>query len=243
MKIFIIDTESNGSNKDELNKIIREVYETYRDGPQSLHRMFNVDIFLVTDNLATNQRFQNPFYGYDSTDVLLNHMLSASTAVSYTTDATVTGACPFLDRNCSTYFSRLHLQKDHWTDFKCNWIMITNGDNIYNAAWFDTVSRYMLAPPTSKAEYANAIGWDFVTHHSRDSVSNQYIPIAFKRGCIDLGSVMIRRELFRDSLFLPMSLFTTDLFARDYHMIRDLFSDIKDNSTIRLIHEGLMFHQ
>ena len=241
MKIFVIDTEINGSNKDELNKIIREVYETYRDRHQTLHRMFNVDIFLVTDNLATNQRFQNPFYGYDSTDFLLNHMLSASSAPSSATDAT--GPCPFLDRNCSTYFSRLHAQRDHSTEFKCDWIMMTNGDNIYNAAWFDTVSPYMLAAPTSKAEHSNAIGWDFVTHHSRDSASHQYIPIAFKRGFVDLGSVMIRRELFRDSAFLPLSLFTTDLFARDFHMIRESFSNIKDNSTIRLIHEGLMFHQ
>ena len=80
--------------------------------------------------------------------------------------------------------------KEMLAEPKCEWIMFTNGDNFYNKAWFDTIS------PSANNPNINIIGWDFVTHHLRDGVSNSLIHVKLERKFVDLGSVMIRASSF-----------------------------------------------
>lgn len=77
-------------------------------------------------------------------------------------------------------------------------------------AWFESIAPYAL-----DGEH-QLIGWDFVSHHIRDGNTEQTIPVALKRGYIDLGSVMIRRQAFITSQakFLPESVFTTVSYMR-----------------------------
>lgn len=52
----------------------------------------------------------------------------------------------------------------------------------------------------------------------------QRVSVRLERGQVDLGSVMVRRAslLTANASFLPRSLFTTDLFARDYFWARQV---------------------
>ena len=61
---------------------------------------------------------------------------------------------------------------------------------------------------------------------------------------IDLGSAMARTSLYIKSktIFLPNSLFTKDLFARDYFTLSNLNLSARVNS-VKLIRKILMFHQ
>ena len=41
------------------------------------------------------------------------------------------------------------------------WIMFTNGDNMYNSMWFDSVASHIVH------DSVDLVAWDFVTHHER----------------------------------------------------------------------------
>lgn len=121
------------------------------------------------------------------------------------------------------------------------YILITNGDNMYNTAFFDAIVPQML--DTS----VNMIMWDFITHHPRGSNNNEHeqpIRAEIKRGFIDLGSCAIKATMYmnNNALFLPDAMFTTDLFARDYMLINNIYQSI-DNSTVKSLHRLLLFHQ
>ena len=91
--------------------------------------------------------------------------------------------------------------------------MFTNGDNMYNKHWLDSVARLIvnstssIQPLNSNATVVDIVGWDFVTHHMRKVTtnpeeygiykSNQLIQInPLRRGYVDLGSIMIRSHLY-----------------------------------------------
>lgn len=126
------------------------------------------------------------------------------------------------------------------SSFSCDWIMFTNGDNVYNSAWLDSVSPFLLNP---NVEY-NAVAWDFVTHHPRSGGKQQLVKVLMKRKFVDLGSILIKADLFSkfDLKYLPDAVFTTDLIARDFHLVNKLIGLIPPH-TVRLIHRCLMFHQ
>jgi hypothetical protein len=79
----------------------------------------------------------------------------------------------------------------------------------------------------------------------RDGNTEQVIHIQLKRKYVDLGSIMIRKVPLQQSgvQFLPLSVFTPDLFARDFFAISSLMSGIKNESGVKLIHRVLLFHQ
>jgi len=165
--------------------------------------------FLVWDAAAPTRQGSNFFYGYDSTDDLVEYMLEQPECLN-------------------------------------GWLLFTNGDNIYNSAWFDTISSHASNPAVEM------IAWDFVTHHLRPNgrpphmqqLREQTITVATKRGFIDLGSMMLRAKVYqRKRLFyLPDSIFTKEVYARDFFTVEAATSDMKP-SAIRLIHRCLMFHQ
>lgn len=64
---------------------------------------------------------------------------------------------------------------------QCKWIMFTNGDNMYNGAWFESIQPSLINPAV------DVIGWDFVTHHSRHGSGQQVIRVALVRKFVDLG--------------------------------------------------------
>ena len=100
------------------------------------------------------------------------------------------------------------------------WIMFTNGDNMYNNMWFDSVASHLVH------ETVDLVAWDFVTHHvrsvgNRSNLRQQVVKVAIERTFIDLGSALFRSSLFvrANTHFLDKTVFTTDLFARDFKMI------------------------
>ena len=120
----------------------------------------------------------------------------------------------------------------------CDWLMLTNGDNMYNSIWLDTITPIILHNNT------NIIAWDFVSHHRRDNNTEQVIHVNMIRKYIDLGCMITRMSLYINNniKFLTESLFTSDLFARDYYVINKIYNSI-NNNTVTLLHNILMFHQ
>ena len=120
----------------------------------------------------------------------------------------------------------------------CDWLMLTNGDNMYNSIWLDTITPIILHNNT------NIIAWDFVSHHRRGNGTEQVIHVNMIRKYIDLGSMITRMSLYMNNniKFLSESLFTSDLFARDYYVINKIYNSIHNN-TVQLLHNVLMFHQ
>jgi hypothetical protein len=93
----------------------------------------------------------------------------------------------------------------------------------------------------------DVIGWDFITHHprgARNDTPNQPIQIAFERGFLDLGSIMLRSSLFTqtNTKFLQEASLTKDLFARDYFTVKRLLPLSKPEK-LKLIHQYLLLHQ
>lgn len=119
----------------------------------------------------------------------------------------------------------------------CEWIMLTNGDNNYNKAWLSSIFPYLNSNN-------NIVAWDFITHHSRSNSSQQLIRVDLKRGYIDLGSMIVRSQLYLTSKlrFLDRSFLTPQIFARDFFSIQSLTTDIKNDSIV-LLHQCLLFHQ
>lgn len=263
LQVYVINTEPyNVEYTKYLRKAIKSMsYQWIRA---------NCTVSLLADattkdqNTEQSQSTRNAFYGYDMTDAMLQTMISNS---------------------------------------KCEWLMFTNGDNVYNRAWMASIVDKMHTSVGSNAknscsnvsQITDLIGWDFVTHHPR-RVGNkkgenavqrteQVISIQMKRRFVDLGSVIIRKALFQQQYtrqftlmptsnlpncssidmelayntvrFMPDAIFTSDMFARDFHTIRTLISisnsnlqkcrlttnNDLNNSGIYLIHQTLLFHQ
>ena len=128
----------------------------------------------------------------------------------------------------------------------CQWIMFTNGDNMYNTVWFNTITDLMLSREHSDVQL---IGWQFVTHHiradleTRTNQSQVLIKTRLRRAEVDLGSVVITSSAYKTSgaRFLPEGVLTTDFYARDWWAI-DKVLDIIDNNTL-VLPNILLFHQ
>lgn len=134
-------------------------------------------------------------------------------------------------------------ETDNLVDFmanlpQCEWMMMTNGDNSYNSAWFDAVA------PLTNDKAIHLIGWDFITHHKRNGDGQQHIRISMERGFVDLASVLIRTSKIIESRgkYLPDAMFTDDLFARDFKILTELLKIIPTKA-IRLLHRILLLHQ
>ena len=126
------------------------------------------------------------------------------------------------------------------------WLLLTNGDNLYNSAWMSTIA------PLVRDKTLNLVAWDFITHHSRSVLQDpkqlsteQQVRVAFRRGFVDLGSMMVRSSVVEraNARFLPEGLFTTDLFARDYFFVQQILAAINRRTSTRLVHKTLLFHQ
>eukprot|EP01038_Epipyxis_sp_PR26KG_P008893 gene8893-11996_t len=203
-RIYMIDTENTSP---QFNSFLRHI--TNQINSMAYRRI----VFLAKQDGVPEREYQNPFYGYDSTEFLMSQMLH-----EYQT----------------SMVSRHHVYKQS----VCDWILVTNGDNMYNNAWFDAITPYL------GRRDLDILGWDFVSHHPRDGVTNTVISIELKRRYVDLGSVLIRSNLFLKSKaeFLPESLFTPDLFARDFLLLERMMNVTNENRTM-LIHKCLLFHQ
>ena len=115
---------------------------------------------------------------------------------------------------------------------------LTTGDNMYNKAWFDSVA------PLTVNTSLHLIGWNFVTHHERNGLQQQVIQTQLSRANVDLGSVLILSQALKRSgaSFLPESVFTTDMFARDYFAIKKVEA-ILSPWNIVILPRILLFHQ
>lgn len=121
---------------------------------------------------------------------------------------------------------------------QCEWMMMTNGDNSYNSAWFNAVA------PLANDPTVELIGWDFITHHKRNGDGQQHIRISMTRGFVDLASVLVRTSKIVESKgkYLPDAMLTKDLFARDFYFLTGVLELIAP-SAIRLLHRVFLLHQ
>jgi len=90
----------------------------------------------------------------------------------------------------------------------------------------------------------------------RSGLRQQKISVRLERGRVDLGSVMVRASALRaaNASFLPLGIFTPDLFARDFFWLRQVL-DFLDEKTeanatssplppgVQLVSKVLLFHQ
>lgn len=134
-------------------------------------------------------------------------------------------------------------ETDNLVDFmanlpQCEWMMMTNGDNAYNSAWFNAVA------PLANDKTIDLIGWDFITHHKRNGHGQQHIRVSMKRGFVDLASVLVRTSKVIESgaKYLGDAMFTEDLFARDFYVLSDILKVVTPQA-IRLLHRIFLLHQ
>ena len=121
---------------------------------------------------------------------------------------------------------------------QCEWMMLTNGDNAYNSAWFNAIA------PLANYNTIDLIGWDFITHHKRNGHGQQHIRVSMKRGFVDLASVLVRTTKVIESgaRYLRDAMFTEDLFARDFYVLKDILKIVPPQA-IRLLHRIFLLHQ
>lgn len=222
------------SNQETLNNLdlTLELYlvdtENNREFTHDLFKLANkinseyfgnfVKVFVsnILEDKTSNSNGLSTLYGYPLTDNLRHFLVEKDT-------------CNYQ----SSIFNNIQTKSLP----TCEWIMFTNGDNAYSSSWLKSILRYM------NPDY-DIIAWDFITHHMRNNLSNQKISTNFTRKFIDLGSVIVRKSLFDQSKvqFLDKSVFTVDLFARDYFTIETLKAQTEFKRTI-IIPEVLFFHQ
>ncbi len=249
LQLFIVDTEANT----DYTQFIIDLTDKFNEQYQFPYVQVMVGVQTAVDNQNSNK-----VYGYDDTDRLLYLMLSMkqcvrNSAVAYDQTANMNGTAY---RNNNAFLIP-----------SCEWLMFTNGDNMYNSAWFDTIAplaisqkrESVLKTTTDESKQSknktellvtnefDIIGWDFITHHprgARNDTPNQPIQIAFERGFLDLGSVIVRSSLFTytNTRFLQEAALTKDLFARDYFTVKRLLPLTKQEK-IKLIHQYLLLHQ
>ena len=118
-------------------------------------------------------------------------------------EGSVTMPLPFFFAYDITESVRQHLL-NHGS---CDYIMFTNGDNVYSDKLVGTVLPEMRRK-------TDIIGFDFRTHHRDGDI----VRICPRRGELDVGAVMYRADALRraGTSFLPEAIQTRSLFARDY---------------------------
>lgn len=241
LQFFVVDTEANT----EYTKFLIELADEYNDRHQFPYVQVVVGVQTAVDN-------SKPIgvYGYDDTDRLLNVMLSMKQCLTRGSNAKPTHHGSAGQSNSSRF--------QHSTAFlipSCEWMMFTNGDNMYNSAWFDTIAPLAIAQTpvvdnsnvTHYEDNYDIVGWDFITHHPRgpkNDTPHQSITIAIERKFLDLGSVIVRSSLFTRSntKFLQEAALTKDLFARDYFTVQQLLPFTQPQK-VKLIHQNLLLHQ
>lgn len=110
------------------------------------------------------------------------------------------------------------------------------------------------------------IGWDFVSHTKRyinarpcyykfvftlfllhrNGTADQMTRISTNRNSFDLGAVMIRKSLLiqSEAKFLPSSVFTKDLSARDHHFFMSCISNLFEKcGAITFVRKILLLQQ
>ena len=128
-------------------------------------------------------------------------------------------------------------------DTGCEYMLVTNGDNLYSAYLLDAIAPLM-------AQHVPLIAWDFVSHHLRNNTANTYISVAIREKFIDLGSYATRFDFYQkyrlrfveNARVFPGS--CASFFAADYCMaerVAKLARRLK--SQVALKHSILMFHQ
>eukprot|EP01034_Spumella_vulgaris_P022401 gene22401-28523_t len=209
MLLFVINTDQDtpsGRFHSQLKSMARRTNAEY--GVKIAHVLS--DSPLGPQQGGAQRAFRNPFYGYDSTDFLVAHMLALNARNATTTSGEGAG-------------------KGESPSPSCEWIMLTNGDNTYNAAWFGTVASRLLNPSL------DAVAWDYVTHHKRGKqldTTETAVTVELKRGFVDLGSAVLRSRLYAASsaMFLSEAVFTRDLFARDYFTFMRALNGVKQSA-------------
>lgn len=157
--IFVIDTEHSTAFQTLLLGLAAKLNEEYR----------KKYVHIVSERYSTRRSYQNPFYGYDSTDLLLPKMIE-----EYRTSIDKD------DKNYENSHSNTSANSAA-TNTNCEWILLTNGDNMYNSALLDTIAPHLLN------KEVEIIAWDFITHHLRKDIPNTPTTVAWKRKYIDLG--------------------------------------------------------
>ena len=182
-------------------------------------------------NDAALNRAPNALYGYEETDLLLSYMLERW---------------------------RARKQTDRRDALRCDWIMFSNGDNLFSAAWLATIAEAItgIAPESKSAindqkgnNGLQIVAWDFVSHHPRITSEglqpNQVIRVDLsRRGYVDLSSFVTAASLVEgaDASFLKDAPFTADIFARDFFFVKQLYAELqkqcdqKLNSSIKDLH-------
>ena len=126
---------------------------------------------------------------------------------------------------------------------QCEYLLVTNGDNLYSAYLMDAITPLM-------DKRAPLIAWDFVSHHLRDDAANTHISVAIHEKFIDLGSFAARFEFYNkyNLRFVANAREFTGscagFFAADYCMaerVSRLAARLK--ARVALLHSILMFHQ
>jgi hypothetical protein len=121
----------------------------------------------------------------------------------------------------------------------CSHFLITNGDNYYLPQFMEIISEKI------NAGY-QFVAYDFLTHHQRDKTN--VIEVDIKRKFIDLGSFVLSADVLRKSgaSFMPEGPATSDVFARDWHFVKDVTKYLKargEGNKISLVHQVLYSHQ
>jgi len=125
----------------------------------------------------------------------------------------------------------------------CDYLLVTNGDNLYSAYLLDAIAPLM-------ARRAPLIAWDFVSHHLRNNTANTHISVNVREKFIDLGSYATRFDFYSKYglRFLEnareFSGSCAGYFAADYCMaerVARLAARLK--TRVVLMHSILMFHQ
>lgn len=248
LQVFIVDTEAKRSFAEFLIDFATKHNERFK----------YPYIHVVFTQATQEQGVKNSVYGYDDTDKLLEVMLSqrqcggVGNGLSSSSSSSSTSSHPdggnygngSMAAEATVPRLKVALSRDKHTAHvpfplsNCEWIMFSNGDNMYNAAWFNTVAPLALSP-----DY-DILGWDFITHHPRNGTSNTPITVAFERRFMDLASVMIRADLYAQTnmRFLRETAFTKDMFARDIVTILALLEKTQLSRT-KLLHQTLLMHQ
>ena len=194
----------------------------------------NCHVRLLYDMYAPFHRVNNALYGYDSTDMMLKEML----------------------------------REPH-----CEWILFSNGDNFYNRAWFSTVSSIAASNEQTKiigwnfithhvrdGQYNSVVKIKLERAHvdlgsvmiksaafyqyqsGEDEKTNEtssFLSIS------PMSRMRMKKSSEYDShhRFLPQSIATDDIFARDFFLIQAINESLSFSKHVKLIDACLMFHQ
>jgi hypothetical protein len=124
-------------------------------------------------------------------------------------------------------------------DRGCDWILTTNGDNLFGPLFFQNVG-------VVDEKSASIIGVEFVTHHLRNTSNGlnrccQTVPTRMEEAWVDLSSVLITRKILSAC---PSAKFYPNCkkvrFAQDWKVFAALINNCK--ATSRIVPEVHLFH-